>query len=548
VTTAAVYARYSSELQSDRSIEDQVDLCRSYAQREGLIVTATYEDRAQSGASMQGRLGLARLLRDAADRLFTHLVVESLDRLSRDQADLASLYKRLTFLGIEIREVHGGKATPINTAVRGLVGAIYLADLADKTRRGMSGRVRDGKSAGGRAFGYRPVPGRPGELEIVEHEAEAVRRIYASYAAGESPRAIAGALNLEGVTPPRGGRWNASTINGSRARGNGILGNALYRGEIVWNKVRMVKDPDTGRRVSRPNPPAEWQRRHAQALQIVPDDLWQAVEARRRAVKERLPTAPRFKVKHLLSGLLKCHCCGGSLVVRDRQAGRTRIECSTQRESGTCDNRKLFYLDRIERAVITALKAEMTSPALIAAYVAEYNAERRRLARDQAGVRAKLEARLAAATAEIERTVTLMVKGIMDPDRHAPRLKELEAEERRLRAELSASASTGVVELHPAAIERYRMQLERLEREITGAPEAMQSLRALVARVTVTPDYGIEIEGRLSELLGVPVYPSAHGAAVTGNGRPPTRFEGGGPVVAGGRLNRSPTFLLRAAA
>lgn len=149
MTTAALYARYSSELQSERSIEDQVELCRAYAMREGLLVTSIYEDRAASGASMQGRLGLARLLRDAGDRLFTHLIVESLDRLSRDQADLATLYKRLTFLGKEIREVDCGKATPINTAVRGLVGAIYLADLADKTRRGLSGRVREGKSAGG---------------------------------------------------------------------------------------------------------------------------------------------------------------------------------------------------------------------------------------------------------------------------------------------------------------------------------------------------------------------------------------------------------------
>lgn len=110
--TAAIYARYSSDLQSDRSIEDQIELAKSYAAREGLIVTAFYEDRALSGSSLQGRPGLARLLRDAAERLFTHVIVESLDRLSRDQADLATLYKRLTFLGIEIREVHGGKATP----------------------------------------------------------------------------------------------------------------------------------------------------------------------------------------------------------------------------------------------------------------------------------------------------------------------------------------------------------------------------------------------------------------------------------------------------
>jgi site-specific DNA recombinase len=244
--------------------------------------------------------------------------------------------------------------------------------------------------------------------------------------------------------------------------------------------------------------------------------------------------------------LLKCHCCGGSLVVRDRDAGRTRIECSTHKESRTCDNRKVFYLDRIERAVIAALKSELTSPDLLAAYVAEYNAERRRLAKARATDRVKLENRLTAVTGEIERTVTMMIKGVVDPDRHAPRLKELEAEEKRLKAELVAPVEQTVA-LHPAAISRYRQQLEQLEREITGAPEAMASLRALVVRVTVTPDYGIEIEGRLSELLGIAAFPSG---SFPGNRdqSSPTPGWHGGALVAGEGLNHSPMFRLRAIA
>ena len=538
MTTAVIYARYSSELQSDRSIEDQISLCRSYASRENLFVIGTYEDRAQSGASMSGRLGLARLLRDAQDRVFSHLVVESLDRLSRDQADLATLYKKLTFLGIEIREVHGGKATPINTAVRGLVGAIFLADLADKTRRGMSGRVRDGKSAGGRAFGYRPVPGKPGELEIVEDEAETVRTIFELYASGQSPRSIAGILNARGIAPSRGTKWNASTINGSRQRANGILGNALYRGELIWNKVRMVKDPETGKRLSRPNPPDQWQRHLAENLKIVPDDIWETVMARRAKTAKTHENPHAYKAVHLLSGLLKCHACGGSLVVRDRQSGRTRLNCSTHKESRSCNNNRVYYLDTIEKAVVELLRSEMSSPAVIAAYVHEYNEERRRLASTRARDRSKTETRLRSVTAEIERIVSLMVKGTVDPERHAPRLKELEAEERRLKTEAAGPAEAEVITLHPAAINRFKKQLEILETEISGTPEAMQSVRDLVSKVIVTPDYGIEIQGRLSELLGAPVYPS-------GFGRPPTAAVGGGPVVAGGRIMQSPTFTLR---
>ena len=517
MSTAAIYSRYSSELQSERSIDDQIALCRSYAQRENLIVVGTYDDRAQSGSSMHGRLGIARLLRDAGDRLFTHLIVESLDRLSRDQADLATLYKRLTFLGITIIEVHGGKATPLQTAVRGLVGAIYLADLADKTRRGMSGRVRAGKSAGGRAYGYRAVPGKPGELAIVEHEADAVRRIYDLYASGESPRAIAGKLNSLGIVPPRGLHWNASTINGSRQRCNGILSNPIYRGEMVWNRIRMLKDPDTGRRVSRPNPEAEWQRTQVEDLRIVPEEIWTAAQARRRQTRAQ-SSAPAFKPRNLLSGLLKCHRCGGSLIVKDRRNGKARIQCSVHQESSTCDNRRVYDLTRIERAVVTRLRQEMTDPALLTAYVEAYNAERQKLSADRAQNRGKLETRLAAVTGEIERTVTMMIKGLVEPERHAPRLKQLEAEEKTLKAELAAAPSAEIVVLHPAAIARYREQLEELHEEMQGGAEPMKALRSLVAKVTVQPDYKIRIEGRLAQLIGGDAYPSTEWWGTDGSG------------------------------
>lgn len=120
---AAIYARFSSDLQRDRSIEDQVALCQSYAAREGFPVVRLYEDRARSGASIFGRDGLMQLMEASRDRLFDVVVVEALDRLSRDQEDLAGLYKRLAFAGIEIRAVHDGVADQIQVGIRGLVGA-----------------------------------------------------------------------------------------------------------------------------------------------------------------------------------------------------------------------------------------------------------------------------------------------------------------------------------------------------------------------------------------------------------------------------------------
>ncbi len=299
---AAIYARFSSDKQSERSIDDQVALCRLFCEREGLSVVRVYDDRAISGASTQNRLGWLRLMRDANAGRFNVVVAEALDRISRDQEDLAGIYKRLRFKEIEIRTVHDGTAGEIQVGVGGLLGALYLKDLAHKTKRGQAGVVRDGRHNGGRSYGYRAVSGQAGILEIQNTEAAIVRRIFECYASGKSPRDIAAALNREGIPGPRGGPWNASTIGGSRKRANGILQNALYNGRIVWNRQHFVKDPETGRRISRPNPESEWMTAHAPQLQFIDDDTWTRAQSRRAergGECKRQATRPR----RLLSGL-----------------------------------------------------------------------------------------------------------------------------------------------------------------------------------------------------------------------------------------------------
>lgn len=172
---AAIYARFSTELQNEKSTEDQIALCRAYAARHQLDVVATFEDKARSGASVFGRDGLMQLMDAARQHRFTVVIVEALDRLSRDMEDLAGIHKRLPFQGIEIQAVHDGTADSILIGIRGLVGQMQREDGAKKVRRGMAGVVRDGRHAGGRAYGYRAVPGKPGELEIIEDEATIIR-------------------------------------------------------------------------------------------------------------------------------------------------------------------------------------------------------------------------------------------------------------------------------------------------------------------------------------------------------------------------------------
>jgi site-specific DNA recombinase len=515
---AAIYVRFSSELQNDRSIDDQVALCRQYAERNNLSVTTVYDDRARSGASVLGRYGLLRLMDAAREKAFDVIIVEALDRLSRDQEDLAGIWKRLQFLGIEIRAVHEGKADAIQVGVRGLVGALYLQDLAHKVRRGMTGVIRDGRHAGGRAYGYRPIAGKPGEMHIVPEEAEVIRRIFAAYVAGDTPREIAGALNKDGIPPPRGTRWNASTINGSRQRGYGILHNAMYGGRLVWNRVRMVKDPDSGKRVSRANSADQWQSVPAPQLAIVHADIFAAVQARKQALGGERPQSRR-RPRRLLSGLLKCGCCGSGMAANGTdKSKKIRVQCSAVRESGTCTHKRRYYLESIEEVVVTGLRDELRDPQLIAEYVKTYHEERRRLLGSVATERNRREQKLAETKRAIDRLVDALAEGLMTATAIRDKLLALEAKKTQLEAQLAEpQPATDVISLHPSATAKYLQQIEQLSQSLkAGLCKATGSsatwFRALVEKVIVHPvppraALDIEVQGYMAQLIAEPRLP-----------------------------------------
>jgi site-specific DNA recombinase len=174
------------------------------------------------------------MLRDAAAGKFEVVVTESLDRLSRSQADIALLYERLSFLGVRIETLADGVVSEIHIGLKGTMAALFLKDLAQKTRRGQIGRVKAGRIPGGRCYGYDVVQAIDdrGRRLINTQEAEIVRRIYGEYVGGKGALAIVKALNGEGVPGPTGNLWNVSALIGSPKRRNGLLNNELYRGRL----------------------------------------------------------------------------------------------------------------------------------------------------------------------------------------------------------------------------------------------------------------------------------------------------------------------------
>ena len=150
------------------------------------------------------------------------------------------------------------------------------------------------------------------------------------------------ALNAEGVPGPRGGAWGPSTIHGNRRRGTGILNNELYLGRLVWNRLRYVKDPVTGRRVSRANAEADLVVQEVPELRIIDDALWAAAKARQKDLEARgrpdSSDEPGFwdrrRPRFLLSGLMRCGVCGGGY----SKISAHLFGCSMARNKGTCDN------------------------------------------------------------------------------------------------------------------------------------------------------------------------------------------------------------------
>ncbi len=503
----SIYARYSSDLQREASIEDQILICTERAAREKWMLVGTYADRGISGASNL-RPGYQKLLDGARKGEFDVILVEALDRISRDQEHIAAFFKLTSFAGVRIVTLAEGEITELHVGLKGTMNALFLKDLADKTRRGLRGRVEKGRSGGGLCYGYticRSENGERGGRAMVEAEAMVVRRVFADFAAGKSPRLIAAELNRDGTPGPGGRPWNDTTIRGHALRGTGLLHNELYIGRLVWNRLRYSKDPATGRRVSRINPREEWICRDVPDLRIVDDGLWDRAQARLAAIRNSdaiaKARATKFwthrRPRHLLTDKAACGVCGG----RASSIGKDYIACSTARRQGTCVNRASIRRSEIETWIIYALQRQLMAPDLVSEFVRAFNDEINKSRRDRDQRREVLMRE----EKELARRIDNLLDAVASGDLRGPTVQaKLEAfEERKLKAsEERAGLSDEPVRLHPNLAAAYKAKVASLQtllqQEATRA-EAVEIIRSLIDQVILRPT----AEGQLEiELVG----------------------------------------------
>jgi len=513
-----LYARYSSDLQRDASIEDQLRVCRVRADREGWSVAEVFTDAAISGSTTH-RPGYQRLLAALRQGGVDIVLAESLDRFSRDQEHIAGFYKQAMFAGVRIVTLAEGDISELHIGLKGTMGALYLKDLAQKTHRGLEGRIRQGRSIGQPPYGYRILRrldgnGDPeyGLREIEPVQASIVRRIFQEYTAGRSPKAIARTLNAECIPGPRGGIWFDETIRGRPHRGNGLLRNRLYIGELVWNRYRTLKDPESGTRHIKARDPGETVVHAVPELRIVPQELWDDVQvriAREQAARiTRTGKTPEYEFwshrrpRYLLTGKVFCGACGAGFA----NLGRDYLGCS-RAQQGSCGNGRRVRRSILQEHVLDVLGQQLMDPDLVASFVTAFSIEWNRLLAEHGATGEAQRRELQVVERKITNLVDAISEGIRSADLKA-RLVTLEARRTEMQAHSMREADQ-LPALHANLAQVYREKVARLRDALHGpdSSEALEAARELIERVIVHPPRndgdppGIEIVGDFVAML-----------------------------------------------
>lgn len=349
-------------------LESQLAVCADLARRAGFTLVGAHTDNDRSASRNDPRPGFEALLLDLYRGRTAHGVrVEGViavddDRLYKTpeqwerfvtafRASPGRVYaddRGLRDLYASDADERGGRDVEISMGENGR--------RSDRTRRWHAARARRGIAhTGGRAFGYRPVDGRAGEIEIVPEEAAVIRAAVAACAEGLSWGAITDLFARSGLSTAKGGLWRTQTVKqivGSpRLAGFRVLGGEVVTGEdgerVVGGWAPIITE-------------AEW------------EAVRQRCPPRVRSARGGSP-APRTARKYLLSGFLLCgnepegRTCGCVMAGCSTKAGRSgyRYACRPRADGG-CGGTAVRgeWIDREVADLVLAVLADAPAEAL----------------------------------------------------------------------------------------------------------------------------------------------------------------------------------------
>ena len=447
---AVIYARYSSERQTEQSIDGQLRECREFAESEGITIIGEYIDRAISGTT-DHRPEFQRMISDSKSKTFGAVIVYKLDRFARNRYDSAIYKSKLKSNGVKVLSAKERITdSPEGIILEGLLEAMneyYSAELAQKIRRGMRENIIHGKTTGGNiAMGYKI--GSDKRFEIDENAAAIVRRIFSEYAAGKTFAEICGGLNSAGYKTTRGKQFRNGTI--SR-----ILGNRKYIGEYTLNGVTESSE----------------------CPQIIDRELFDNVqELLGKHKSNHRHTNPIHD--YLLTGFLTCSTCGKPLrgTAGTSKTGKRYYYYACQKK---CNGR--LNAEKLEQIVMNSITEYLTSENCKQIAATAYQMYQQERTENAELKTAKNE--LNNVSKKLERAINAILAGIQSETLQGT-ITELERQKKALEMEIQR-LSTAMPELKLEHFEYFIQQIGAIKK--TDADNRLM-IDSIVNRVIVYPD------------------------------------------------------------
>lgn len=312
-----IYTRVSTAIQVDGySLDAQKDKLRKYAEYQDMIIVSEFSDEGFSGKNIKGRPEFLRMMEkiENGEDNVDFVLVFKLSRFGRNAADVLNSLQIMQDYGVNLICVEDGidsskDAGKLMISVLSAVAEIERENIRTQTMAGREQKAKEGKWNGGFApYGYKLENG---NLLIAEDEVEIIRIIYDRYIhTNAGINGVASYLNDNGYTKKL--RQNNTIPGFSSSFVKNVLDNPVYMGKIVYGRRRTEKKIGT-RNEMHIVEQSEFPVYEGCHEAIISETDWRLAQEKRKANAYKREKVHDIEHAHILSGLLKCPCCGKSL-------------------------------------------------------------------------------------------------------------------------------------------------------------------------------------------------------------------------------------------
>ena len=432
--TAVIYARYSSDNQTEQSIEGQLRVCNEYAEREKIIIVGTYIDRAMTGTN-DHRPDFQRMMKDSAKQEWNYVLVYKFDRFSRNKYETAIHKKTLKDNGVKLKSAteylpDTPEAIIMESMFEGYA-EYYSAELAVKTKRGMRElRIKGNFQGGYIPFGYK-VENK--KLVIDTEKSEAVNYIYEQYSMGTPVKEIIKKLTARGIYN-RGKPLATNTVY-NILRFEKYTGIYRYENEVYDNLYPQIISPELFEKVNR------------------------KIQANKYGKKS-------VKTEYLLRNKLLCGYCGRSISAETGTCRSGKVnhyyKCLGRRQHNGC-NKQTVTQEFIENLVIDNIIETLSDKNVLSLIVSKILEKQESQKRDNYDLKCLLQEKKQTETA-LNNLVSALEKGICSSTTNK-RLHELEEKLECLEREIIIAKSKESATITDKEIKAFFVDTIKLERK-----------------------------------------------------------------------------------